>query len=77
MGFRKKNAFKDYLKGLLVGTAIISIAVLICILTGTASFTGLSKDFTAVIIFLFFLVFAKCFSPTNSEITMIYFHNKV
>ncbi|WP_426351107.1 CPBP family intramembrane glutamic endopeptidase [Alloiococcus sp. CFN-8] len=55
MGFRKKNALKDYLLGLLIGAAIFSVSVLICILTDTADFVGLSTSFSAGIILLFFL----------------------
>ena len=55
MGFRKKNALRDYLIGLVIGTVIFSVAVLICIITGTADFVGLSTGFSASIIVFFFL----------------------
>lgn len=57
MGFRKKNALRDYLIGLGVGTGIFSAAVLICIIAGTADFVGISKDFSISIIAFFFLGF--------------------
>lgn len=55
MGFRRKNALRDYLLGLGVGIALFSAAVLICIITGTADFLGIAEGFSINIITLFFL----------------------
>ncbi len=55
MGFRRGNALRNYLLGLGVGTGIFTVAVLICMATGTVDFLGVSKDFSAGIIVFFFL----------------------
>ncbi len=53
LGFVKKNIVKEYGIGLLVGFALFTVAVLICVVTGTLKFEGLSSNF-GVVTFIFF-----------------------
>lgn len=53
LGFVKENAVKDYIKGIIAGVVIFSVAVLICILTGALEIQYVSGRFNAII-FLFY-----------------------
>lgn len=53
LGFVKEGMWKEYGIGLLVGFGIFSVAVLICVLTGTLQITGLSSSF-GIVTFVFF-----------------------
>lgn len=55
LGFRKKGLVKEYLVGVVVGFAMFSAAVLICVLTGSVNLEGLSPTF-AIGTFLLFTV---------------------
>lgn len=57
LGFYKKNAWKEYLKGLVFGFAAFSLAVLLGILTGGLRFEGRSPQFSPEIFLLFMLGF--------------------
>lgn len=57
MGFRKKNALAEYLVGVLVGTVIFSVAVGICLVTGSFRFDGVSENISWGYIGLFLLGF--------------------
>jgi membrane protease YdiL (CAAX protease family) len=57
MGLIKKNAFRDYIKGLLIGFILFSFSVLIALLSGTVEFNGLNSSIPFGIIFLFLLGF--------------------
>lgn len=45
LGFRKKGFVKEYLVGMVVGFVMFSAAILICTLTGSLSWKGLSPTF--------------------------------
>ena len=53
LGFIKKGMFKEYGIGLLVGFAIFSAAVLLCVITGSLKLEGLSSTFSVGIFILF------------------------
>lgn len=55
VGFQKPGMWKEYLCGMAVGFGIFSVAVLICVVTGSLKIQGLSATFS-VGIFLLFLV---------------------
>lgn len=55
VGFQKPGMRKEYLCGMAVGFGIFSVAVLICMVTGSLKIRGLSATFS-VGIFLLFLV---------------------
>lgn len=55
VGFQKPGMWKEYLCGMAVGFGIFSVAVLICMVTGSLKIQGLSATFS-VGIFLLFLV---------------------
>lgn len=55
VGFQKPGMWKEYLCGMAVGFGIFSVAVLICMVTGSLKIRGLSATFS-VGIFLLFLV---------------------
>lgn len=55
VGFQKPGMWKEYLCGMAVGFGIFSVAVLICVVTGSLKIRGLSATFS-VGIFLLFLV---------------------
>lgn len=55
VGFQKSGMWKEYLCGMAVGFGIFSVAVLICMVTGSLKIRGLSATFS-VGIFLLFLV---------------------
>lgn len=57
LGFVRKRAGKEYLEGLVLGFVMLSAAVLICILTGSLSFDGLSENFALGILLLFIVGF--------------------
>lgn len=57
MGFINKNLIKEYAIGIVIGGIIFSYAVLICTATGTLTFSGISPDFAAGTIVLFFLAY--------------------
>ena len=53
VGFVKKGLFKEYALGLLIGFVIFSVAVLLCIVTGSLELTGLSSTFSVGVFLLF------------------------
>lgn len=57
LGFHKKGWVKEYLVGLLVGFVLFSAAVLICMVTGSLTFTGISPNFAIGTFLLFTLGF--------------------
>lgn len=57
LGFVKKDFLKEYGVGLVVGFAIFSAAVLLCVVTGSLKLTGFSASFTPGIFLLFGLGF--------------------
>lgn len=57
VGFQKPGMWKEYLCGLGVGFVIFSVAVLLCVVTGSLKFQGLSATFSVGIFVLFLLGF--------------------
>ena len=57
LGFVKKNWVKQYLLGCVVGFVMFSVAVGICVLTGSVSFAGVSSTFQVGLWILFLLGF--------------------
>lgn len=57
LGFTKKNMWKEYGIGLIVGFVIFSVAVLLCVVTGTLKITGFSDTFVIGTFILFGLGF--------------------
>lgn len=57
LGFVKKDFLKEYGVGLVMGFAIFSAAVLLCVVTGSLKLTGFSSSFRAGIFLLFGLGF--------------------
>lgn len=57
MGFRKTNLLPEYLVGMVIGTAMFSAAVLICVLTGALRFEGTPEKIKWGVIALFFVGF--------------------
>lgn len=60
MGFKKKNAVRDYLIGLVLGFAMFSAVILINVITGAMTVEGLNNSFSTmniVYIVLFFIGF--------------------
>lgn len=55
MGFSKKNIAFEYLSGVLIGFVMFSLAVLICIATGSMTIEGLNPKMPIGIILLFFI----------------------
>jgi len=55
VGFQKPGMWKEYLCGLGAGLLIFSVAVLICVVTGSLRLQGLSASFSAGIFVLFLL----------------------
>lgn len=55
LGYCKKDAVKEYLRGALLGLIAFSSAVLICMITGAVKFEGISPSFS-IGIFLCFTV---------------------
>lgn len=55
LGFHKKGWVKEYLVGWLVGFVLFSAAVLICVMTGSLTITGISPTF-AIGTFLLFII---------------------
>lgn len=53
LGFRKKGFLLEYLSGAVVGFVIFSVAVFICVLTGSLKLEGFSSTFTIGTFFLF------------------------
>lgn len=53
LGFVKKDLLKEYGIGLVVGFAMFSVAVLLCVVTGALHFEGFSTTFTAGTFVLF------------------------
>ena len=54
MGFRRRRFFREYLLGLLVGSVMFGVAVLIAVAAGSMSYNGLAGA-SALIIVLFFV----------------------
>lgn len=57
IGFVKKNCVSEYLWGLLIGVVIFTLAVILCMVTGTLTFNGISEGFNIGMFILFFLGF--------------------
>lgn len=57
LGFHKKGWVKEYLIGWLVGFVLFSAAVLICVMTGSLTFVGISPNFAVGTFLLFTLGF--------------------
>ena len=57
MGFRKSNAVKEYLIGMLVGFGMFSAAVGICLVLGGLSFDGIEQQIAWHYILLYFVGF--------------------
>lgn len=55
LGFVKKDMCKEYLIGLVSGFLVFSVAVLICVLTGSLEFHGFSAEFSIGFFLLFVL----------------------
>lgn len=55
VGFQKPGMWKEYLCGLGVGFVLFSAAVLLCVVTGSLKFQGLSATFSVGIFVLFVL----------------------
>lgn len=55
VGFVKKDMLKEYLVGLLMGFLFFTVAVLICVITGTMKFNGFSQSFSIGMFLLFLL----------------------
>ncbi len=55
VGFQKPGMWKEYLSGLGIGFVIFSMAVLICVVTGSLKIQGLSATFSIGIFVLFLL----------------------
>lgn len=55
VGFQKPGMWKEYLGGLGVGFVIFTVAVLLCVVTGSLKFQGLSSTFSIGIFVLFLL----------------------
>lgn len=55
VGFQKPGMWKEYLCGLGVGFVMFSVAVLLCVATGSLKFQGLSATFSVGIFVLFLL----------------------
>lgn len=53
VGFVKKDMAKEYGIGLIIGFVIFSVAVLLCVLTGSLKITGLSETFSVGLWILF------------------------
>ena len=56
MGFKKKNALRDYLIGLVIGFLMFSAVILINVLTGAMTLDGLNKNLDSMSI-MFIVVF--------------------
>ena len=57
MGFRKNGIAREYMVGAVVGTAMFSACVGICLATGSLRFDGVSKNINVMVISLFFIGF--------------------
>lgn len=55
LGFIKKDMCREYLTGLAFGFLVFSVAVLICVLTGSLEFHGFSAEFSIGFFLLFVL----------------------
>ncbi len=55
LGFVKKDMVKEYLIGMGGGFILFSVAVLICVVTGTMKFNGISENFSFGIFLLYLL----------------------
>lgn len=55
VGFQKPDMWKEYLCGIGAGFLIFSVAVLICVITGSLKLQGLSPSFSVGIFILFLL----------------------
>ena len=54
LGFVKKGMVTEYLIGLLIGFVIFSLAVLLCVVTGSLKLSGISSTFNIWVLVLFF-----------------------
>lgn len=57
IGFVKKSVVSEYLWGLLIGGVLFSLAIILCVITGSLNFNGFSDGFTLGMFVLFFLGF--------------------
>lgn len=55
VGFQKPGMWKEYLCGMGVGFVIFSVAVLLCVVTGSLKFQGLSATFSVGVFIMFLL----------------------
>lgn len=55
VGFQKPGLWKEYLSGMGVGFVIFSVAVLICVVTGSLKIQGLSATFSIGVFVMFLL----------------------
>ncbi len=53
LGFVKKDIFKEYILGLVVGFVMFSVAVLIAVVTGAIEINGISPTFSIVMLLLY------------------------
>lgn len=53
LGFVKQGALKEYLKGIVIGFLMFSLAVLICVLTGSLKISGIKDTFELPVFLLF------------------------
>lgn len=55
VGFQKPGLWKEYLRGMGVGFVIFSVAVLLCVVTGSLKLQGLSATFSIGVFVMFLL----------------------
>lgn len=55
LGFRREGALKEYLFGLAAGFLVFSVAVLLCVVTGSLKLEGLSATFSPWMFLLFLM----------------------
>lgn len=55
VGFQKPDMWKEYLSGMGIGFGIFTVAVLICVITGSLKIQGMSPSFSIGIFVLFLL----------------------
>lgn len=53
LGFKKKNVVSEYLWGVLIGFAMFTLAVILCVATGALRFSGFSQTFQPLLFLLF------------------------
>ena len=58
MGLKRSRILRDYCQGLLIGAALISVAIAVCLLTGTLNYQGRPPNSPVFLLVLFFIGFA-------------------